>query len=118
MAELAELLQSLPTPALIVFAAVLALIFGVRHLGLLQGLKAPAAASETKAQVAAVIVDPTALVAASAEVSGLAVAVTEGTVALKKHTAAMERQGERLDALADGMDKLRTELIRAAAKME
>ncbi len=41
MAELVELLQNLPLPALLVFAAVLAAVVGVRFLGVWQGMKAP-----------------------------------------------------------------------------
>lgn len=117
MAELVELLQSLPLPALIVFAAVLGLIFGVRYLGLLQGLKAPAGA-ETKAQVAAVIVDPTALTAAAAEVAGLTVAVTDANVTARAHTAAIDRLAGKIGALTDGVDDLRTEVIRSSAKLK
>lgn len=56
-----EQLASLPMPALITFGAVLAVIFGVRYLGLLQGASAHPEKSPAAAQVAAVIVDPTAL---------------------------------------------------------
>ena len=59
-----EQLANLPTPALITFGATLAIIFGVRYLGLWQGAKVAPAASQAAAQVAAVIVDPTALNAA------------------------------------------------------
>jgi hypothetical protein len=118
MAELSELVQSLPLPALLVFAFVLALIVGVRYLGLLQGLKASPSASESTAQVAAVIVDPTALTAAAAEVAGLAVAITEANVTGRAHTAATDRLGEKIDQLTAGIDDLRTEVIRSAAKLK
>lgn len=118
MAELVELLQALPMPALIVFAAVVGLIFGVRYLGLLQGLRASPASSDSKAQVAAVIVDPTALTAAAAEVAGLAVAVTEATVSGRAHTAAIDRLADKIGQLTEGVDDLRTEVIRSAAKMK
>lgn len=63
--------------ALGIFAAVLALILGVRHLGLWQGQKNGPSATTTQAQVAAVIVDPSALDRLSGEISGLAIAQTE-----------------------------------------
>ena len=118
MAELVELLQSLPLPALIVFAAVLGLIFGVRYLGLLQGLHAPSSSSENKAQVAAVIVDPTALTAAAAEVAGLAVAVHEANVTGRAHTAATDRLADRIDELSGRVDRLTDKVVDAAAKLK
>ena len=56
-----EQLSELPPLAIIVFGATLAVIFGVRYMGLLSGAKAPPEKSAASAQVAAVIVDPTAL---------------------------------------------------------
>lgn len=61
-------LDKLPMPALLAFGAVLAVIFAVRYLGITQGEKADPARN---AQVAAVIVDPTALNRLSAEASAL-----------------------------------------------
>lgn len=117
MAELLELIQSLPLPALLVFAAVLAVIVGVRYLGIWQGMKAGPSA-DAKAQVAAVIVGPTALNKASGEVAGLAVAITADTVALRAHTAAQDRLADKIEQLTNGVDDLRTELIRSAAKLK
>jgi hypothetical protein len=117
MAELVELLQSLPLPALIVFAGVLGLIFGVRYLGLLQGLHAPPA-GDSKAQVAAVIVDPTALTAAAAEVAGLAVAIHEANVTGRAHTAATDRLADRIDELSGRVDRLTDKVVDAAAKLK
>jgi hypothetical protein len=74
-----EQLGNLPTPALITFGAVLAVIFGVRYLGLWQGQQASPAASPAAAQVAAVIVDPTALNKATAAVVDLTEAIKEQT---------------------------------------
>lgn len=70
-------LGSLPMPALITFGAVLAVIFGVRYFGLWQGQQHAPAASAASAQVAAVIVDPTAL--------------NKATAALDAYTAAMNK---------------------------
>lgn len=68
-----EKLADLPPAALVTFGAVLAVIFAARHFGLLSGQKA--APSPENAQVAAVIVDPSALNRASAAGEGLAEAV-------------------------------------------
>lgn len=108
MEDLTKLVGSLPMPALIV---------GVRYLGLLQGQASPGGA-DTKAQVAAVIVDPTALTAAAAEVAGLAVAVTEASVTAQAHTAATDRLTRKVDELAEGVDKLRDQLVYVAAKLK
>lgn len=117
MEALLDLLAGQPL-AIVSFGVVLALIFGVRYLGLWQGQNAgPKATADAGARVAAVIVDPTALTAAAAEVSGLAVAVTQGAVALRAHTAATDRLADKLDGLQDGVDALRTELIRSAARL-
>lgn len=69
-----EKLAELPPMALITFGAVLAIIFAVQRFGLLQG-RAAAPASDA-AQVAAVIVDPSALNRLSDEVGKLVKAVT------------------------------------------
>jgi hypothetical protein len=51
---------------LIAFGLGLAVIFGVRHLGLLSGERSTPAGNASTAQVAAVIVDPSALNRATA----------------------------------------------------
>lgn len=96
-----EKLLELPPLAIISFGAVLALIFGVRYLGLWQGQNTGPAASANTAQVAAVIVDPTALNAAAAEVSGLAFAVHELVVAVKAAGEQHKRTAEELDAIRE-----------------
>lgn len=70
-------LANLPAPALITFGAVLAVILAVRYFGLWQGQKTSPASSPASAQVAAVIVDPTAL--------------NRATMAVEAHTAATHR---------------------------
>lgn len=100
MEKLLETLAAQPL-ALVVFAIVLALIFGVRYLGLWQGQNASPAASTGAAQVAAVIVDPTALNRASDEVAGLAVAVTELGSAVKETSRNIKRTAEELDAIRE-----------------
>ncbi|WPE22519.1 hypothetical protein [Shinella zoogloeoides] len=68
-----EKLAELPPAALITFGAVLAVIFAVQRLGLWQGQKSTPATD--KAQVAAVIVDPSALNRLTEEVGKLVAAV-------------------------------------------
>lgn len=98
-----EKLLELPPLAIITFGAVLALIFGVRYLGLWQGQNASPAVSAGAAQVAAVIVDPTALNAAAAEVSGLSIAVHELVVAVREASTYSKRTAEELDAIREEM---------------
>lgn len=116
MEKLLETLASQPL-ALVVFAVVVALIFGVRYLGLWQGQNASPAASAATAQVAAVIVDPTALNHAAGSVDGLTVALTAATVSLRAHTVAVDRLSDKTDQLDGGIDRLRDELLRISAKM-
>lgn len=96
-----EKLLELPPLAIISFGAVLALIFGVRYLGLWQGQNTGPAASSGAAQVAAVIVDPTALNAAAAEVSGLSIAVHELVAAVRTAGEHHKRTAEELDAIRE-----------------
>lgn len=96
-----EKLLELPPLAIITFGAVLALIFGVRYLGLWQGQNASPAASASTAQVAAVIVDPTALNLAAAEVAGLSVAVQQLCAAVRDAAQHSKRTAEELDAIRE-----------------
>ncbi|TCV66260.1 hypothetical protein EDE05_1283 [Neorhizobium sp. R1-B] len=96
-------LANLPAPALITFGAVLAVIFAVRYLGLWQGQKTSPSSSPASAQVAAVIVDPTAL--------------NKATAAVEAHTAAMhraidveERRTRATETMAIELDRIREEL--------
>lgn len=93
-----EKLTDLPPLALAVFGATLALIFGIRYLGIWQGERSSPAASSNTAQVAAVIVDPAALHAA--------------TAALQKHTAVMERMLDVAEAMARNVGHMTTEMDR------
>jgi hypothetical protein len=58
---LAQQVSELPPFAMIIFAVTLAVIFGVRYLGLFNGGRAAPEESKAAAPVAAVIVDPSAL---------------------------------------------------------
>lgn len=118
MDELLKLIGELPLPALIVFAGVVGLIFGVRYLGLWQGQNMPAKASAAAAQVAAVIVDPTALNAAAGSVDGLTVAVTEATVTARQHVKATAQLADEVKDLREAVGRLGDEVIRAAARVK
>jgi len=118
MDELLKLIGALPLPALVVFAAVVGLIFGVRYLGLWQGQHVPAAGSAASATVAAVIVDPTALNAATAAVEGFAVVVSESNIIARAHTVSTDRLADRIDGLTKKLDDLKDQVIRSAAKMK
>lgn len=63
-----EKLAELPPLAIVVFGATLAVIFAVRYLGIAAGASTAPEKSASAAQVAAVIVDPTALNRASESV--------------------------------------------------
>jgi hypothetical protein len=93
-----EQLAELPPLAIITFGVTVAIIFGVRHLGLWQGAQ-PAAA----AQVAAVIVDPTALNKATA-------ALENHTEALKALTKACTEGAEYERRMGIEMERIREEL--------
>ena len=108
-------LSQLPPWAAVAFAISLAIIVGMAWLGEKRGKAS--GSPQHSAQVAAVIVDPTALQAAAAEVSGLAVTLTEATVAVRAHTAAVDRQADKVDELSDGLNAVRDQLIRIEAKM-
>lgn len=98
-----EQLRDMPPFAWAVFAFTLAIIFGVRHLGLLQGEKAAPPASPAAAQVAAVIVDPTALNKATA-------ALEAHTVAVHRLIEAGEDMNRMLERTGTEMDRIREEL--------
>lgn len=98
-----EKLADLPPLALVVFGATLAVIFAVRYFGLSSGSNARIDKSPAAAQVAAVIVDPTAL--------------NNATKALEAHTEAvvdmnetMKETGRHWSHMAIEMDRIREEL--------
>lgn len=98
-----EQLANLPPFALVIFSITLAVIFGVRHLGLLQGAKTSPPGSQVAAQVAAVIVDPTALNRASA-------ALEAHTEVTKKLIDAIHDESRQIGILAIETDRIREEL--------
>ncbi|MCV9960710.1 hypothetical protein OIU34_02260 [Pararhizobium sp. BT-229] len=104
-----EKLADLPPTALVTFGAVLAIIFGVRYLGLFQGQATSSEKASGSAQVAAVIVDPSALNRATA-------AMEAQTMEAVNHRKMLERATEDiLEALQDltrTITALREEMIR------
>lgn len=98
-----ERLAELPPLALVVFGATLAIIFAVRHLGILAGAKATPEKSQAAAQVAAVIVDPTAL-------NNATKALEAHTDAITDMTEVMKEASRHWGHMATEMDRIREEL--------
>jgi hypothetical protein len=103
MEELLKFVGALPLPAAISFGSVLAIIVWVARLGILEGRKVSPGNDQPVAQVAAVIVDPTAL--------------NNATAALNRHTNTMEKlieigegMARTMDHMAIEMDRIREEL--------
>lgn len=96
-------LANLPPPALMVFAAVLAVIFAVRHMGLLSGANTSPDKSPAAAQVAAVIVDPTAL--------------NRATAALESHTAMISKVVKAGEDIAESIDHMKIEIDRVREEL-
>ncbi|WP_157959926.1 hypothetical protein [Devosia submarina] len=123
MDELVRLIGSLPMPALLVFAAVLALIFGVRHMGLLQGLRALApaeGAGEGTGRILGAVIDnkkADELIAAFTKVASELADNTEATKetgnAIRANTAAaISMGGDITDARTD-IRELTREIVRS-----
>lgn len=92
-----EKLAELPPLAIIALGVTLALIVGVRYLGLSAGISSSPEKNAGAAQVAAVIVDPTALNRAAAAVEG--------------HTVATLKLIDELDEIREEM-RISREIIR------
>lgn len=93
--------SEMPPFAWVIFAITVAVIFGVRHLGLWQGAQAAPATSPAAAQVAAVIVDPTALNKATAALEAHTVAIVRLTEAGEDMNRMLERAGTELDRIRE-----------------
>jgi hypothetical protein len=111
-----EKLADLPPIALVTLGATLAVIIAVRYAGLVVGERATSAKSPAAAQVAAVIVDPTALVNATAAVERLTHEL-EAQRALSKDSVHMlcrrvETLGDEVESLTGSLDKLTLEMAR------
>jgi hypothetical protein len=98
-----EELANLPPTALVAFGLGLALIFGVRYLGLISGEKSTPVNNAAAAQVAAVIVDPTAL----NKLTEQAMELTKSLLMLVK---VGEEMAENQRHMATELDRVREEL--------
>lgn len=96
-------LDKLPLPALFAFGCVVGLIFSVRYLGLFQGQSASPEKAVSSAQVAAVIVDSSALNRATAAVEALNMTLSEMNILGRETTKAHH-------ALRDELDRIREEM--------
>lgn len=105
-----EELAKLPPLAIVTFGAVLAVIFGVRYLGLFQGRQVTPPATKT-AEVAAVIVDPAALNRASAAVEAHTEAVVEMTEVGRQLGRMLERMHIELDRIREEL-RIQREIAR------
>lgn len=98
-----EQLSNLPPLAIIVFGATLAVIFGVRYLGLMSDGSMPIEKSAAAAQVAAVNVDPTEL--------------RKATVALESQTRATHRLADTIVVMSKSVDDLAEEAGRVREEL-
>lgn len=104
-----EQLDKLPPLAIVVFGVTLAIIFGVRYMGLLSGRSSSPERSPTSAQVAAVIVDPTALNKATA---ALEAQTLEMINTRKSQERIAEDLGDRIKDHGEQVSKLMLEMAR------
>lgn len=113
-----EKLAELPPAALITFGVTLAVIFAVQRFGLWQGQKAAPAADN--AQVAAVIVDPSALHRASAAAEDLAKAMRDSTKHADDHAhmicRRIEAHTEAIKAQTAATGDLTLEMARRSSR--
>lgn len=96
-----EQLANLPPLAMVVFGGTLALIFAVRYMGLLSGARSPPEKSAATAQVAAVIVDPTALNKLSAAGEALNMTIMESNQIAREKTRVEKQLAEELDNIRE-----------------
>ncbi|MDX3973319.1 hypothetical protein [Shinella sp.] len=114
-----EKLADLPPAALITFGVTLAVIFAARHLGLWQGQRI-APASSDQAQVAAVIVDPSALNRASAAGDALAGSMRDWAKKSDDHVhmicRRLEAQTDAIEAQTLALNALTLEMVRRSGR--
>lgn len=96
-----EQLANLPPLAIVVFGATLAMIFGVRYMGLLSGASSSPEKSQSSAQVAAVIVDPSALNKLSAAGEALNMTIMESNQIAREKTRVEKQLAEELDNIRE-----------------
>jgi hypothetical protein len=103
MDEIIKFASSLSPPAAIAFAAVSAVLIWITRLGILEGRKADPAKDVPAAQVAAVIVDPTAL--------------NNATAALNRHSNVTEQQTDAIEGLTKSVDHMAIEFDRVREEL-
>jgi len=101
--EIIEAVGHLPLPAAVAFAAVLAAVIGVSWRGILKGRENDPARDTPAAQVAAVIVDPTAL-------NALTAAVTKLTNVIEEMRDPGKDLAKTFDHMAIELDRVREEM--------
>ncbi|KQY31816.1 hypothetical protein [Rhizobium sp. Root483D2] len=104
-----ELIKALPAEALVALGAVIGLGLLVRYFGLMQGQRAGPEHSSNAAQVAAVIVDPTALNQLTA---ALEAQTMESIHSRKSFERGIEALCRTLERLCEEVDDLKKEMIR------
>lgn len=98
-----ELIRTLPAPALFAVGIVIGIGLLVRYFGLMQGQRAGPEHGASSAQVAAVIVDSSALNRGTAALEALNMTLTE-TNAIGRETARSHK------IMAEELDRIREEL--------
>jgi hypothetical protein len=95
---------------MVVFAATLALIVAVRYLGLFAGGKATPEKAASSAQVAAVIVDPSALNRLTAAGEALNMTLMESNKIARERNEIDEERNRVYRLVATELDRIREEL--------
>lgn len=98
-----ELISKLPPSAMVIFTVALAVLFFTQRMGFWQGVKTAPVKGESAAQVAAVIVDSSALNAATASVEALNMTLIEYNMLTRKSI-------EGKEDLKDELSRLREEI--------
>ena len=108
MEELVDRLIQQPI-VLVAFGLGLAMIVGIRYLGLKAGERSQSREGQA-AQVAAVIVDPTAMVSAKVAVIALTKTLSEGQSLEKDHVHMTCRRIENLTSAVESLTSAMTEI--------
>jgi hypothetical protein len=103
MEEVIKFVSALPLPAAIAFSAVSAIVIWVARLGILEGRKIDPAKGVPAAQVAAVIVDPTALNRMTDQVAALTATLDQILDAAKEKIRVDNLMATELDRIREEM---------------
>ena len=105
-----EALRDAPPLAVIAFGITVAIIFAVRYLGLSSGSNATPGKSASTAQVAAVIVDSTALNRASNALESHTLVVNRQVAVAERHVALLDDMRAALAECAEELGRIREEM--------